>query len=214
MWRKKDFTLEALKYYLSINEVKKIIIIDNDFKERPKSEIFNSPKIKILNYGKNIYVNPAWNKGMENASEDLICICNDDIKIDKLIIEFASFYESRESHNLDLIGLGNLNYDGLAICPFEMDRSKPLGSQNGGRRFGHAMFLRKKNYKPIPNDIKIWFGDDYIVRNAKKVYRLNSNKLNLQIRSTIDSLNAEGINVDDIIKEDKINWYKKYLTLS
>ena len=70
MWRKPGFILDTLEYYLSIKKVKKIIIIDNDLKRRPDSEILKSKKINILNYGRNIYVNAAWNKGMENVSDD------------------------------------------------------------------------------------------------------------------------------------------------
>ena len=72
MWRKPSFTIAALEYYVSIKEITKLIIIDNDINRRPKSEVFKSNKIKILNYGYNIYVNEAWNRGMGNAGNDLV----------------------------------------------------------------------------------------------------------------------------------------------
>ena len=50
MWRRPSFTLDALRYYLSLEEITKIIIIDNDSSRRPKSEVFDSNKIKILDY--------------------------------------------------------------------------------------------------------------------------------------------------------------------
>lgn len=49
MWKRPDFILRTLKYYLSLQEIKKVIIIDNDYANRPKDKIFNSKKIKILN---------------------------------------------------------------------------------------------------------------------------------------------------------------------
>ena len=105
MWRKSKFTLDALEYYLSIDKITKIIIIDNDFSRRPDSRILKSNKIKIINYGRNIYVNAAWNKGMENASDDLVCICNDDIRVDELAISLVSEFESINPDAVDLIGV-------------------------------------------------------------------------------------------------------------
>ena len=65
MWRKPSFTIAALEYYVSIKEITKLIIIDNDINRRPKSEVFDSNKIKIIDYGKNLYVNAVkkWTKG-------------------------------------------------------------------------------------------------------------------------------------------------------
>ena len=210
MWREKNFTLEALDYYLSLNIINKIVIIDNDVNKRPNSAILESPVISILNYGKNIYVNPAWNKGIENSGDDLICICNDDILIDELVLKIVSVYESLELNNVDLIGVGDTSSSGFSICPFKMDPSKNLGGQKGGKLFGMAMFIRKKNYKPIPNDLKVWFGDDFIVRNSKKVFIVNSNKFKIHQSSTTKSLRNEGVNINKIIKEDTIKWRSKY----
>jgi len=210
MWRKRTFTMSTLKYYLSLNEITKIIIIDNDFSKRPKSKVLNSEKIKILNYNENIYVNPAWNKGMEHVSDELVCICNDDIRVDRLILAMVQEFESIMSKAVDLIGVGNTSTNCFGICPFEMDITKNLGNQAFG--FGIAMFIRKKNYKPIPNDLKVWFGDDYLVRNCKNVFTISSNKFNGEMSSTITSLREEGTKIDSIIKEDLNNWEKKYKT--
>ena len=123
MWRNPGFILDALEYYLSIKKVKKIIIIDNDFKRRPDSEILKSKKINILNYGRNIYVNAAWNKGMEKVSDDLICICNDDIRLDQLAISLVLEFESLNS--CDLIGVNNdVNATCFGICRFKVDLKK------------------------------------------------------------------------------------------
>lgn len=147
MWRKSKFTLDALEYYLSIEKITKIIIIDNDFNRRPDSRILKSKKIKIINFGKNIYVNAAWNKGMENASDDLVCICNDDIRVDELAISLVSEFESINPDAVDLIGVSNDSKTKcFGISPFKIDIKKNLGLQAGGL-FGVAMFIRKKNIK-------------------------------------------------------------------
>ena len=206
MWRNPSFTLDALESYLSIEEITKIIVIDNDFKRRPNSEILNSKKIKILNYGRNIYVNEAWNRGMENASDDLVCICNDDIRVDKLAISLVLEFESLNS--CDLIGVNNdVKATCFGICRFKVDLKKNLGLQAGGV-FGLAMFIRKNNYKKIPQDLKVWFGDDYLVRNCKNVFTISPIKFSGGMSTTISSLRKEGGHIDEIIQRDVYNWNK------
>ena len=144
MQRKPSFTINALRYYVSLEEITKIIIIDNDISRRPKSEVFDSNKLKILDYGENLYVNESWNRGMENAGEQLICISNDDIRVDKLAISLVSEFESLNPNAIDLIGVSNnVSTKCFVICPFKMDISKNIGLQAGGL-FGIAMFIRKK----------------------------------------------------------------------
>ena len=211
MWRRPVFTLDALKYYLTLEEITKIIIIDNDSAKRPKSEVFDSNKIKILDYGENLYVNESWNRGMQNAGEDLICICNDDIRIDRLVISLISEFESLNPNAIDLIGVSNdARIKCFGICPFKMDITKNIGLQAGGL-FGIAMFIRKKNYKQIPKDLKVWFGDDYIARNCKNIYTISPIKIIGSMSSTVSSIRKEGGNIDEIIELDKSNWKNKYM---
>ena len=211
MWRKPSFTINALKYYVSLEEITKIIIIDNDISRRPKSEVFDSNKLKILDYGENLYVNESWNRGMENAGEELICISNDDIRIDKLAISLVSEFESLNPNAIDLIGVSNdVSTRCFGICPFKIDINKNIGLQAGGL-FGIAMFIRKKNYKQIPKDLKVWFGDDYLARSCKNVYTISPIRITGGMSATVSSIRNEGGNIDDIIKNDKIIWKNKYI---
>ena len=211
MWRKSLFTINVLKYYVSLDEITKIIIIDNDIGRRPKSEVFDSNKIKIIDYGKNLYVNESWNRGMENAGEDLICICNDDIRVDKLAISLISEFESLNPNAIDLIGVSNdISTKCFGICPFKFDITKNIGLQAGGL-FGIAMFIRRKNYKKIPKDLKVWFGDDYLARSCKNIYTISPIKITGGMSATVSSIRKEAGNIDDIIEQDKLNWRNKYM---
>ena len=208
MWRKPLFTTAVLEYYVSMKEITKIIIIDNDINRRPKSEVFKSNKIKILNYGQNIYVNEAWNRGMDHVGDDLICIANDDIRVDRLVMELVSDFESSNPYNVDLIGVnGDPSTKCFGICPFKINLKKNVGSQAGGL-FGVAMFLRKKNYTQIPKDLKVWYGDDYLARKCKNVFTISPIRIKGVMNTTISSLRKEGENIDEIIKRDKLNWSK------
>ena len=155
-------------------------------------------------------MNESWNRGMKIAGEDLICICNDDILIDKLLISLVSEFESLNQDKIDLIGISNdISTKCFGICPFKMDFTKNIGLQAGGI-FGIAMFIRKKKYKQIPNDFKVWYGDDYLARNCKNVFTISPIKITGAMSSTIKAIQKEGGDIDQVIKRDKLNWVKKY----
>ena len=152
--------------------------------------------------------NEAWNRGMVHAGNDLICIANDDIRVDGLVMALVSEFESINPDKIDLVGVSNdPSTKCFGICPFKIDLNKNVGLQAGGL-FGIAMFLRKKNYKQIPQDLKVWYGDDYLARKCKNVFTINPIRITGGMSTTISSLRKEGGNIDEIIKRDKYNWNK------
>ena len=77
---------------------------------------------------KNIYVNEAWNRGMDNTGNDLVCICNDDIQVDKLSMALISEFELINPDAVDLIGVSNDPTNRcFGICPFKMDLKRNIG---------------------------------------------------------------------------------------
>jgi hypothetical protein len=81
MWRAvRQFTkfLAELCEYELVGEV---VIVDNDNDAAP-DDFQDHPKIKRFVPGENIYVNPAWNLGVEVAQYSRICIVNDDVSFD------------------------------------------------------------------------------------------------------------------------------------
>ena len=65
--------VEELQNHQLVDE---IIIIDNSGNLEPSLEAH--PKQKYICEGKNTGCNPAWNKGVNLSSNELIVICNDD----------------------------------------------------------------------------------------------------------------------------------------
>ena len=76
-----DLILQLLTNLESSHFVGEIILIDNDKSKRP-AHILNTDKIRIIEQEQNIYVNPAWNRGIELAKNECIALCNDDINFD------------------------------------------------------------------------------------------------------------------------------------
>jgi hypothetical protein len=149
-----------------------IIIIDNS------NSNYVSPDetyVKVYKMDNNIFVNPAWNLGVELSKNNHICLLNDDIFIDihTLLDNFKS-----------LVFDPNLEYGMIAVNP---ERFKFFKSANNptdkftlkritqrGNGFGMMMILQKQNYEIIPEDFKIYFGDDILWYINKDIFKRNN----------------------------------------
>jgi glycosyltransferase involved in cell wall biosynthesis len=175
--------------------VDEIIIIDNSFDGHQDTKV---EKIRFVSFGGNIYVNPAWNKGIELAKNECVALCNDDINFNPNI--FGVIDESILSY-VGIIGMGEGNY--------KDDIDKENGSyidvwQPGINDWGWGcmILLNKKNWIDIPDNIKIWYGDNFIkdVNPAPKAV-LRNFKVETEMSTTSD-----GDEWNDRKKEDQINF--------
>ncbi len=134
-------TIDKSKY------VGEIILIDNDNKNI-KIDLSKYKKIKHIINNENIFVNPSWNLGysLHNYEYKLI-LANDDLKIkDNIDIIF----ELLNKTEFEIVGLGyNENIKNSNIEYIEKFPRSSYGS-----------FLYVKNYKYIPEQLKIWSGDN------------------------------------------------------
>jgi 2-succinyl-5-enolpyruvyl-6-hydroxy-3-cyclohexene-1-carboxylate synthase len=71
-----------------------IFIIDNNPSERPDIEVLNHPNITMHTFGKNIYVNPAWNYAVPRAKYDRICLYGDDLIFDLIWFHIISVIQA------------------------------------------------------------------------------------------------------------------------
>ena len=71
-----------LKKYQNHDLIGEILVINN----RQVTGLENLTvlsKVRVLNNGRNLFVNPAWNLGVKEAKEEKVIIANDDITIPK-----------------------------------------------------------------------------------------------------------------------------------
>jgi hypothetical protein len=112
------------------------------------TSIFNEElrnKIEVLHTGGGAYCNGAWNFAMKQKIDtQYIIFANDDILFDTNVINIVA-------------GL-NLNKYGIIGCgnQYKQHEIRPYG-------FGQLMFMDKNNYYTIPEGIKHYFGDDWII---------------------------------------------------
>lgn len=150
MW-KSDFFLDSINEYIKSIFVDEIIIINNN-KKFIYPRVFNHEKIKMIRNKENIYVNPSWNLGANISKNENLIFANDDIKISKL----DKVLKELSQTNLDLVGLdleGSILSDKINIRKISNKIERPYG-------FGCWFYLKKTKYVHIPEDIKIWCGDN------------------------------------------------------
>jgi hypothetical protein len=136
--------------------VDEIILIDNAGKFFENFEALD--KVRLVQVEENIYVNPAWNLGVKLSKNNNIAILNDDINFDPNIFELITEDILSE---FGIIGMGEGNYKesiNQEIGPC-IDVWHP-GINDWG--WGCFIMLHKKYWIDIPENIKIWYGDNFI----------------------------------------------------
>lgn len=210
MWMSTELDKSLISYTLN-PLVNKVIIIDNNVKNRPLNDILNHPKIELVSYGRNIYVNPAWNEGAKRATSDIIAIINDDIIVHDSVFELVINFNLQLN---DLIGVNLRGYQDNykideyintkeEIVKINFDRRQPIGGQAWA--FGICMFMRRESYHTIPSLYQIWYGDDYLAQHSTNVYALNSNKIKGKISETLSKFNDPNSDISKRIELDSKN---------
>lgn len=143
--------------------VHEIIVIDNSL----LGIDYNNEKLRVITPKENLYVNPSWNLGVKEAKNEIVALLNDDIAISS---DFCSKVVEKMEKTQGIIGMST-------NCVVEQDEitSEPKSSElklqpinYRGNAFGIAMFFYKENYVKIPDEIKITYGDDWLVYKNKK----------------------------------------------
>lgn len=158
MWNYPKFW-DFAKYILKLDVVTEFVIINNAPELTPDLELLTDPKVKVISFGKNIYVNPAWNCGTWGCKTDVICVINDDF-----IFDIRVFYKASEfiTNEMGCIGLSEqVVEDGkVPLKQGHIEFTPYTGQSRWG--CGVLFFMPTKNWIDIPSDLLVCFGDDFI----------------------------------------------------
>lgn len=137
--------------------VGEIILIENSFNPIP----LKYSKLKRIILSDNIYVNASWNLGIEYSENEYICLCNDDIffNVKNLLLNITKYIDYAGS-----IGINPKSFE-TYVDNFYIDKGDFIGQSWGG-----LIFLKKTDFKKIPNNLKIWYGDNWIVKTTGDAY--------------------------------------------
>jgi len=203
LWKSRRI-VQLVKDLCACDSVGEVIIIDNapdigtfTTDAAHKSLVEDHPKLKIMKMEKNIYVNPAWNMGVKEAKYDDIALVNDDINFNA---EVFKVFDDGSLVNNGVVGMARENYILQQDKNFQVQET--LISNLWG--WGCMIFVNKKNYIPIPDDLLIWCGDNWLLTRNGTINTMNGLKVQTEL-STTSRLHI----FSDIKKQDQIN-FKKY----
>lgn len=202
LW-KSNRTHTLIEDLLECQYVDEIIIIDNSGTEECDKLSTIHSKLRMVSKGENIYVNPAWNWGIELAKNDLIALVNDDINFDTNVF---GVIDENVLNQFGIVGMGEGNYKEQIDDnkgPY-LDVWQP-GVNDWG--WGCMILLNKKNWIDIPEDIKIWYGDNIIKDiNPSPKACLRNFKVETEMSTTSDEKEWDEVKKKDY--ENFINYLR------
>ena len=142
--------------------VNEVVVINNSTGELAVAD----PRVRVLSPGRNLLVNPSWNLGVQESSAPLLLIANDDIVLPAGLLEAVAWRRDRVA---GIIGPSPISVGPGAATPQRLGRIRfaPIAFRRQG--FGAAMFLRRENWQPIPSDLQVWCGDDYLFSRQREL---------------------------------------------
>ncbi len=194
LWRPAAL-VSTLTRTLNCTMVDRLVLVDNAPEQQPAAAkaVLQHPKLLWLPQPSNLYVNQAWNLGMEQIADadTVVAILNDDIEIpDAVFKALRAEWNSRAPNDSVVIGLlpPPEAATACALEPVHYQPQQSIGVQCRG--FGSALFLRRRHFQFIPPQLRIWFGDDWILRQARLVLGLRSSLIRRDHHVTMKAMRA------------------------
>jgi hypothetical protein len=154
LWKSPRIT-QLIADLCACEHVGEVIVIDNA--PQVKSEYKFHEKLCVKFMQDNIYVNPSWNYGAERAKYDNLLICNDDINFNP---SFLEIYDDSLQH----VGVIGMDFSNYQLPKDHNIHLKPMKDRPYG--WGCLMLIHKSKYTPIPDDLLIANGDDWLAQHA------------------------------------------------
>lgn len=155
MWYS-DKINENLSRLNDCDDVGEIILIDNNTSLKPYNLDYS--KLTYLPQEENIFVNPAWNLGVELSVYKNLCISNDDVIFNTDIFRYIEPYLGE-----GIWGMSTGNYyNNNPNLKYQVNKIqiRPWG-------WGCLFFIHKDNWTPIDERLKIACGDDWLIHHTK-----------------------------------------------
>jgi len=165
LWRS-PYVVDLLTYLEGIDCIDEVILIDNN--PASAKDLSQLTKVKVIKNETNNYVSPSWNQGYIASKNEHICLLNDDIIIPENVF---SLVDGFLSPRIGIVGLLSDVYENILQKTEYMDdvdtiRLTLCTSRNFG--YGCCMFMHRDNYRMIPDQLKIQYGDDFLFYSCDK----------------------------------------------
>lgn len=194
---KSHFTIPLLNELSKSDYVGEIILIDNKPIEASEIKI---KKVIHIKEEENTYCNPAWNKGVQLAKYNNITIANDDILFSANEY-FSYLQQSIEPLTIGFIGSHSENYE---IENSNDVRIEHYNNKNNLGGWGCLFSFIKPNWKPIPEQLKIWYGDNLIHATNANIFQLRGIKIQTNMSTSSDLEEVRKVRDNDTIEWHKL----------
>jgi len=172
MWYGKEFK-SLLPLLENSSAIEEIIIINNDVKRTPGWFLnFDWKKVLTVSPSRNIYVNPAFNLGVKISKNNQIALIQDDVIFHPCIFEQMQKVLTPES---GCFGADGGRLIDTTIFPLNLRESElnfeevQFPKANWVENWlSVLMFFHKDNYSPIDENMKIHFGENWIIMSHFK----------------------------------------------
>ncbi len=176
--------------------VQEVLIVNNS--DQPLENL--PSKVREIYCGPNLYVNPAWNMGARAATGQVLVLSNDDVVIDGGLLDYVADFLLRKS--VGVVGVGRESIEEVSVRP----RIRRAYTRN--LHFGTLMFIPRENYNPVPSDLLIWCGDDWLFHAQRRgnwavTWPMGSSERGASVHSSS--------RLKDMACSDKERWAAKYL---
>lgn len=195
MWMANNFFLPMLNLLIKSEEIGEVIIIDNNSKERPDDDSLNHEKVKILDFGKNIYYNKSMNVGAAEAKFDILALMNDDVIFDPFVFKVLSHSFTNNPELKKTVGMIYPHPEFFNRFQENQELFSKLKFVECVKRldgFGCCMFVLKEHYRPIPEELVQHFGDVWYhktqIKEGRKNYWLYNWVLGTIMRTTTEKV--------------------------
>lgn len=206
MWRCQEIFYKGLNNYISNPLINDIIIINNDVNKTPNWDILKHEKIRVIDQKQNIYVNKAFNIGVELSKNEKLCFANDDIVFDMRLMDklYNRIIPENGAHGI-ITGEAKFGHPPTTDGAINFLEWRPGYIIHG---FGQIMIMHKKNWIPIIDELNLYFGDDYIfhmnlMKGVKNYLIYNIFHEALMAQTTKDPAISEGM-----YEKEKPHWEK------
>lgn len=195
-----DYVAELTKVY-TIGE---IIIIDNDPSTRPEHPILSHNKVTLKD-DENLYVNPAWNWGAANSKYEQLCFLNDDMIVD-IKLFFKAIHHVGPKSGVTGLCAGKKEFNQPPLQNGSILFQPWHGEHTFG--FGSLFFLHKECWIPIPEELKIYYGDNWVFDTQLFLGRTNE-LITDCLYHTPWAVTTSGINPQDWLQQEGEIYHRK-----
>ena len=193
LWRP-DTVIALLTSLDQSPHVLEVIVIDNTPEKRP--QLPHLAKLRLIEQEQNCFVNPAWNTGVKLAQSALVCICNDDVLLAENLLPFI-----RRNPIKGIAGLHPDSYSRPLEMPPPPEWSQEIFIK---QNWGSVLFFEKNRYVPVPETMKIWWGDAWLAQEMRPARSIQTAVW------TKHSVSAGAAEFKPITEEDTRIWNGEY----